>query len=120
MTPEARRSVARRAAAARWIGRWFGSASFRALGFPGGELVDTRLADLAGEKVTIGSLVVSLAAGRLRREDVPVGPAHENPEARLYALIERSAGDLAHARYGAYLRQMSSFADACRRSRLDA
>ena len=119
MTPEARRSAARRAATARWVRRRFGSASFADLGFPGGELVDTGLADLADEKVTVGSLLVSLAAGRLRREGIPVGPVQENPEARLYALIERSAGDLAHARYGAYLRQMSSFADACRRWRLD-
>jgi hypothetical protein len=119
MSPEARRSVARRAAAARWMRRRFGSASFADLGFPGGELVDSGLADLADGEVTAASLLVSLAAARLRREGVPVGPVQENPEARLYALIERSAGDLAHARYGAYLRQMTSFADACRRSRLD-
>lgn len=117
MAPDARRSVARRAAAARWIRRRFGSASFAELGFPGGELVDAGLGELADGKVTVGSLLVSLAAPRLRREGIPVGQVHETPEARLYALIERSAGDLAHARYGAYLRQMASFADACRRSR---
>jgi hypothetical protein len=119
MTPEARRSVARRAATARWLRQRFGSSSFESLGFPGGDLVDTGLADLADGRVSVESLLVSLAASRLRREGLPLGRVHENPEDRLYTLIDRSAGDLAHARYGAYLRRMSSFADACRRARLD-
>jgi len=117
MVPAARTAVARRAAAARWIRQRFGSSSFRALGVPGGDLVDSGLAALADGKTTVESLLVSLAAARLRREGVPVGPVHENPEDRLYALLSRSAGDLAHARYGAYLRQVSSFADACRAAR---
>jgi len=117
MRPDAREAVARRAATARWIRERFGSSSFRSLGLPGGDLVDSGLAALAGGKATVESLLVSLAAARLRREGVPVGPVHDNPEDRLYALLSRSAGDLAHARYGAYLRQMSSFADACRIAR---
>ena len=119
MTAEARQSVARRAATARWIRRRFGSSSFEALGLPGGDLVDAGLAELAAGKATVGSLLVSVAAPRLRREGIPVGPVHTNPEDRLYDLLSRSAGDLAHARYGAYLRQMASFADACHRARLD-
>ena len=39
--------------------------------------------------------------------------------AHRYVLFARTSDDLAHARYGAYLRQMSSFADACRRVRLN-
>lgn len=119
MTREARTSVARRAATARWIRNRFGSRSFAALGFPGGELVDRGLAELADGTVTVASLLVSLAASRLRREGVPLSTIHADPEDRLYELLRRSSGNLAHARYGAYLRQVSSFADACRRSRLD-
>ena len=119
MTGEARAAVARRAATARWIRNRFGSASFEALGFPGGDAVDAGLADLADGKVTVESLLVSLAASRLRREGVPLSTVHADPEDRLYELLCRSSGDLAHARYGAYLRQVSSFADACRQARLD-
>jgi len=119
MTPEARRAVARKAATARWIRRRFGSSSFEAAGFPGGDMVDAGLAELAEGKATIASLLVSLAASRLRREGVPLSTVHTEPEDRLFRLLSSSSGDLAHARYGAHLRQMSSFADACRRARLD-
>jgi hypothetical protein len=119
MTPEDRTAVARRAATTRWLRRRFGASSFEVLGFPGGDLIDAGLVDLAHRRVTIGSLLVSLAAPRLEREGIPVSPALENPEERLYALIARTAGGLAHARYNAHLRQVSSFADACRRARLD-
>ena len=117
MRASERKAVARQAATARWIRQRFGSPSFRSLALPGGDLVDSGLAALADGRETVESLLVSLAAPRLRREGVPLGAVHENPEDRLYALLSRSAGDLAHARYGAYLRQMSSFADACRTAR---
>lgn len=119
MSSEARIAVARRAAASRWLRRRFGATSFQALGLPGGELVDTGLADLARGKVGLESLLVSLAAARLRREGVPIGNVLEHPEDRLYELLARTSGDLAHARYGAYLRQMVSFANACRGARLE-
>lgn len=114
MTPGARRAVARRAAAARWIRHRFGAASFEELGLPGGDLIDAGLADLASERTTLESLAVSLAAPRLRREGVPVGPALEDPERRLFERLARTEGDLAHARYNAYLTRLVSFADACR------
>jgi hypothetical protein len=119
MTGEARKAVARRAATARWIRHRFGASSFTALGIPGGNLVDAGLAELADGKTTVNSLLVSLAATRLRREGVPLSTVHADPEERLYRLLVRSSGDLAHARYGAHLRQLSSFADACRRSRFE-
>ena len=119
LAPDVRRAVARRAAAARWIRVRFGASSFEALALPGGDIVDHGLADLAAGRVTLQSLLVSLAAPRLRREGVPLGPVHANPEDRLYNLLSRNQGDLAHARYGAYLRQIASFADACRTARLD-
>lgn len=118
--PEAdRRAIARRAAATRWIRERFGASNFEELGLPGGDTVDAGLADLAHERVTPESLAVSLAAPRLRREGVPVGNVLENPERRLYELLSRTEGDLAHARYNAWLRRLVSFADACRLARVD-
>jgi len=117
LSPAARRDVARRGARARWIRQRFGATRFAELGLPGGDLVDAGLDDLDRGKVTIESLLVSLAAPRLRREGIPVGATLPQPEDRLYRLLSRTAGDLAHARYSAYLRQMVSFADACRPAR---
>jgi len=118
LSPAARKRVARDAAAARWILQRFGASRFESLGLPGGDLVDAGLADLSRGRTTVESLLVSLAAPRLRREGVPLGSTQRDPEARLYALLTRSAGDLAHARYNAYLGQIVSFANACRGSRI--
>jgi hypothetical protein len=119
MTPERRRQVARRAAATRWIRERFGAASFEALGLPGGDIVDAGLDDLAAGRATEESFAVSLAAPRLRREGIPVSATLEDPEIRLYAALAATNADLAHARYGACLRRMVSFADACRTARID-
>ncbi|HET6628689.1 MAG TPA: hypothetical protein VFG91_02825 [Woeseiaceae bacterium] len=114
MSSDARQAAARHAASSRWIRERFGDSSFAALGLPGGDIVDRGLAHLADGTVSPESLVVSLAAPRLRREGVPVGSVEADPEDRLYELLSRTAGDLAHARYDAYLQQIASFADACR------
>ncbi|MFV1988080.1 MAG: hypothetical protein ACC682_12425 [Gemmatimonadota bacterium] len=119
LSPAARRAVARRAATARWVRHRFGGASFERLGLPGGDMVDAGLADLAADRTTPESLAVSLAAPRLRREGVPVGVVLDDPERRLFELLSRTEGDLAHARYNAYLKQLVSFADACRFARID-
>jgi len=115
--PESRQAIARRAAASRWIRERFGASSFADLGLPGGDLVDTGLSDLANGTVSAESLVVSLAAPRLRREGVPVGRVQSDPEDRLYELLSSKIGGLAHARYSAHLQQIASFADACRLAR---
>ena len=119
MSPEARRIVARRAAIRRWTRVRFGAASFGAIGLPGGELVDAGLEALAAGEDSIESLVVSLAAPRLRREGIPL-PEQVIPDAelRLYRLLERKWGELAHARYLAYLRRVASFADSCSAARM--
>lgn len=119
MSPEARRIVARKAAIRRWIRVRFGATSFENIGLPGGEAIDSGLAALAAGEESIESLLVSLAAPRLKREGVPLPrELFPNAEVRLYRLLERTGGELAHARYLAYLRQATSFADACASSRL--
>ena len=119
MTPERRSQVARRAATTRWIRERFGAPSFAALGLPGGDIIDAGLDDLSAGRVSRESLAVSLAAPRLRREGVPVAGTLSDPERRLYADLCESDGDLAHARYSAYLRRLVSFCDACRAARGD-
>lgn len=118
LSPEARSAVARRAGAVRWIRKRFGVSNFEEAGYPGGAMVDRGIAGLADGRVSVESLLVSLAAARLRREGVPLRRVQENAEDGLFELLSRTAGDLAHARYIAHLRQMSSFADACRNERL--
>lgn len=81
--------------------------------------MDAGLADLADDRVSPESLLISIAAPRLRREGVPVGPTLDDPERTLFGLLQETEGDLAHARYNARLRQMVSFADACRLVRVD-
>lgn len=119
MTPETRRTVASRAATVRWIRHRFGTTSFERLGLPGGRAIDAGLADLVSGRTTPESLAVSVAAPRLRREGIPVGQELDDPERRLFQLLSQTDGDLAHARYSAWLRQLVSFADACRLARID-
>lgn len=119
LPPDARTASARRAATTRWIRERFGVSDFESLGLPGGELIDRGLADLAAGVTSLESLLVSLAAPRLRREGVPVsGPVQAGADRRLYELLRQSEGDLAHARYNALRRQVVSFADACRSARV--
>ena len=82
MSAGARRAVATTAAIRRWTSARFGAASFGALGLPGGEIVDAGLDALASGVSSVESLVVSLAAPRLRREGVPL-PDHVIPDAEL-------------------------------------
>jgi len=98
----------------------FGDPSFAALGLPGGAMIDKGLDDLAAGRETPDSLAISLAAPRLRREGVPLPEARlPDAERRLYRLLEKVHGELAHARYLAHLRQVASFADACHLARRD-
>ena len=119
LSARARSAGARRAATARWIRKRFGAANFQSIGLPGGELIDTGLADLASGVSSREALLVSLASARLRREGVPVSATEPDPENRLYALLAETEGDLAHTRYNALRQQVVSFANACRTARVD-
>ncbi len=53
--------------------------------FPGGDLVEKGLADLAASRETVESLLVSIGAPRLRLAGIPVpDKTFPNPERRLY------------------------------------
>jgi hypothetical protein len=80
--------------------------------FPGHELVSAGLADLADGRETEASLLVSMAAPRLRALGfaVPSGGV-DHPSYRLYELIaEREGGT--HSRYNALVGRIVSFARA--------
>ena len=119
MSPGARTSVARKAAIQRWTRARFGAPGFEVLGLPGGQVIDAGLAALAADEESIESLLVSLAAPRLKREGVPLPHnLFADADVRLYRLLERTDGVLAHARFLAYLRQVVSFANACASARV--
>jgi hypothetical protein len=83
---------------------------------PGHELVSAGLADLAAGRESESSLLVSMAAPRLRALgfDVPSGGG-EQPSHRLYELLaERERG--AHSRYNALVGRIVSFARAAERA----
>ncbi len=114
LTAAERSSIARLGSLARWTGERFGVRHFAELNLPGAELVDRGLADLALGLESVPALLISLAAPRLRREGVPVPTSLlPEPEWRCYRQLEERHGELAHARYQALLRELTSFADAC-------
>jgi hypothetical protein len=85
-------------------------------GFPGNELVSAGLLDLAEGCESEASLLVSMAAPRLRALGFAVpATGQECPSHRLYELIaERDGG--AHSRYNALVARMVSFARAAERN----
>ena len=81
-------------------------------GFPGAELVDVGLADLARGRETVESLLVRVGGPRLRGLgfDVPEeAPGVDFPEDRLYALLAAKHGNGAHSHYNALIRRLVSF-----------
>lgn len=77
--------------------------------YPGGDLVQEGLADLARGEETIPALLVSIGAPRLRRIGLPVPDAFPSPEHRLYERLAQSDPDSAHSRYNALVRRLVSF-----------
>jgi len=84
--------------------------------FPGHDLVSAGLADLAAGRESEASLLVSMAAPRLRALGfaVPVGMV-DRPSHRLYELVAEGEGG-AHSRYNALVGRIVSFAQAAERA----
>jgi hypothetical protein len=79
--------------------------------FPGAELVQAGLDDLAAGRESEASLLVSMAAPRLRTLGFDVPPGAADPSHRLYELLA-SRDDGAHSRYNALVGRAVSFARA--------
>ena len=89
---------------------------------PGSELVNEGVADLHAGRVSEASLLVLIAAPRLRALDIeipnePEDPGPESPEHRLYSLLSDRQGTAAHSRYNALLARIASFARAAEADR---
>ena len=81
--------------------------------FPGGDLVQEGLADLARGAETIPALLVLIGAPRLRRLGLPVPEtAIPTPEHRLYERLAETDSDSAHSRYNALIGRLVSFENA--------
>jgi hypothetical protein len=84
---------------------------------PGQELIEQGLADLAKDQVTDSSLLVLIAAPRLRRLGIRI-PNRSFPrpcEHHLYARLEQRLGAAAHSYYNSLIRRIVSFARALER-----
>jgi hypothetical protein len=81
--------------------------------FPGGDLVQEGLADLARGAETVPALLISIGAPRLRRIGLPVPEnTFPSPEHRLYERLAESDPDSAHSRYNALVQRLVSFENA--------
>jgi hypothetical protein len=89
--------------------------SMTTAGLPGEELIEAGLRDLAHGTESVESLLVSIAASRLRALGVHVPAPIANPELTLYSRLAAVHGEAAHARYNALLRRLVSYqrAAAC-------
>ena len=79
---------------------------------PGAELIEQGLADVAGQRETIASLLVQIGSPRLGRCQVLVPVSADdalNADRRLYRLLAAEHGNEAHSRYNALIRQLVSF-----------
>lgn len=78
--------------------------------YPGGELVQRGLDDLAAGRESEASLLVQVGAPRLRRLGLAVPPAGAaSPEHCLYEHLAATDPDSAHSRYNALIRLLVSF-----------
>jgi hypothetical protein len=84
-------------------------------GLPGNDIVDAGLRDLSQGTESVESLLVSMAAARLRELGLTVPSPFQDPELRLYRRLAAVHGAAAHARYNALVRRLVSFqrAAAC-------
>ena len=82
---------------------------------PGRDLIDQGLLDLGIGVESVESLLVSLAAPRLRALGIAVPVPFPDAELRLYNRLSATFGAGAHARYNSLVRRVVSFqrAAAC-------
>jgi hypothetical protein len=84
---------------------------------PGEDLVEQGLIDLANDKVTDASLLVLIAAPRLKRLGIHV-PERSFPqpyEHELYERLHERLGTAAHSYYNSLIRRMVSYAQSLER-----
>jgi hypothetical protein len=86
---------------------------------PGEELVSAGLADLVEGRVSDSSLLVLIAAPRLRRLglQIPDRPAPQPYEHQLYARLDERLGAAAHSYYHSLIRRIVSYARSLERER---
>ncbi len=84
---------------------------------PGAELIEVGLADLEAGRVTVESLLVSIAAPGLRDVGVLVADTIPEAELKLYALLSERDGAAAHSQYNALIRRVTSFRHAAQCAR---
>ena len=84
---------------------------------PGEDLVQQGLADLAQGRVTDSSLLVLIAAPRLKRLGIciPESTLSGPYEHKLYDRLEQRLGTAAHSYYNSLIRRMVSYARALER-----
>ena len=78
---------------------------------PGQEVVDQGLADLKENKLTDFSLLLLIAAPRLKRLgiDIPEQPFPQPYEHCLYERLEERLGSSAHSHYNSLIRRIVSY-----------
>jgi hypothetical protein len=86
---------------------------------PGEELAATGLADLAQGRVSDCSLLMLIAAPRLRRLgiQIPDQPFPRPYEHQLYARLDARLGTAAHSHYNSLIRRIVSYARSLERER---
>jgi hypothetical protein len=86
---------------------------------PGAELVEQGLAELAAGQLTDFSLLVLIAAPRLKRLGIEIPDNHfpQPYEHQLYARLSERLGTAAHSYYNALIRRIVSYASALEREK---
>jgi len=85
---------------------------------PGADLVAAGVEDLKGGRETEPALLVSIASTRLRDLGVDIPEqVIEQPQQRLYDLLQRAHGDDAHSRYNGLVDRIVSYANAADHAR---
>jgi hypothetical protein len=84
---------------------------------PGEELVEQGLSDLSENRETDCSLLLLIAAPRLRRLgiQIPDRPSPQPYEHQLYARLDQRLGNAAHSYYNSLIRRIVSYARALER-----